>query len=161
MKFYTSVGKGLKLKVKVLGANSYIWRSYRGKTGRGAFLPPILNRVNDLIKSLTKYKNHKNIYSVILFWVKKVVKKGVLRNWGFGFSLRLCKGFSKVNFLGDFGWFFEGWKKKDFKRCYGKMCGLFPCIPFLRGLYFSFFWLKKYYGMRGLGFAIKLFQRAL
>ena len=38
LKFYTSVTKGLKLKVKVLGANSNVCRSYRGKTGRGAFL---------------------------------------------------------------------------------------------------------------------------
>ena len=33
---------------KVLVANSYVCISYRGKTGRGAFLPPppqILNRV--------------------------------------------------------------------------------------------------------------------
>ena len=32
---------------KVLGDNSYVWRSYRGETGRGAFCPlaPILNRV--------------------------------------------------------------------------------------------------------------------
>ena len=35
-KLYTSVGKGLKLKVrKFLEANSYVSRSYRGKTGRG------------------------------------------------------------------------------------------------------------------------------
>ena len=32
LKFYTSVANGLKLKV--LGANSYVYRSYRGKTGR-------------------------------------------------------------------------------------------------------------------------------
>ena len=43
LKFLTSVTKGLKLKVKVLGTKSYVCRSYRGKTGRGgggAFLPP-------------------------------------------------------------------------------------------------------------------------
>ena len=37
-----------RVKTKVLGANSYVCRSYRGKTGRDAFLhplPPILNRV--------------------------------------------------------------------------------------------------------------------
>ena len=34
-------GKRVKTKSqKVLGGNSYICRSYRGKTGRGAFLPP-------------------------------------------------------------------------------------------------------------------------
>ena len=38
LKFYTSVAKGLKLKVKsqkAFEAKSYICRSYRGKTGRG------------------------------------------------------------------------------------------------------------------------------
>ena len=47
LKFYTSVAKRSKLKVRQLGANSYVCRSYRGKTGRGgSFLPPpILNRV--------------------------------------------------------------------------------------------------------------------
>ena len=34
-KFYTSVAKGLKL-----GANSYVCRSYRGKTGTGGLFPP-------------------------------------------------------------------------------------------------------------------------
>ena len=46
----TSAAKGLKLKVrKFLGANSYVCRSYMGKTGRGSLFapPPILNRVND------------------------------------------------------------------------------------------------------------------
>ena len=33
---------------KVLGANSYVCRSYRGKTGTGGpfSLPPILNKIN-------------------------------------------------------------------------------------------------------------------
>ena len=39
LKFYTSLSKGSKLKVrKFWRANSYVCRSYRGKTGRGAFL---------------------------------------------------------------------------------------------------------------------------
>ena len=43
LKFYTIVAKGLKLTVKkILGTNSYVCRSYRGKTGRGTFLPLIL-----------------------------------------------------------------------------------------------------------------------
>ena len=51
LKFYTSLSKGLKLKnQKVLGANFYVCRSYREKTGRGGAFwcplpPPILNRV--------------------------------------------------------------------------------------------------------------------
>ena len=46
LKFSISVAKGLKLKVKVLGAKSYVCRSYKGKTGCGAFLSlPTMNRV--------------------------------------------------------------------------------------------------------------------
>ena len=43
LKFYASLSKGLKLILtfqKALGANSYVCRSYRGKTGRGPFCPP-------------------------------------------------------------------------------------------------------------------------
>ena len=48
---------------KVLGVNSYICRSYRVKTGRGAFLSPILNRVKEcswvlLIKLLDVLKQN-------------------------------------------------------------------------------------------------------
>ena len=46
LKFYTILAKGLKLKVKVFGANSYFRRSYWGKTGRrGTVLTPIPERV--------------------------------------------------------------------------------------------------------------------
>ena len=49
-KFYASMVKGLKLKVKRFGGvTSYVCRSYRRETGRGTFLPPPpppnLNRV--------------------------------------------------------------------------------------------------------------------
>ena len=48
LKFYTSVAKGLKLKA--LGANSNVCRSYKGKTSRGLFWhPPIMNRFNIFI----------------------------------------------------------------------------------------------------------------
>ena len=41
LKFYTSVAKGLILKFKDFGGNSYVYRSYRGKTGNGGlFAPP-------------------------------------------------------------------------------------------------------------------------
>ena len=41
MKFYTSVAIDLKLKMwKFWETNSYVCRSYRGKTGRGPFWPP-------------------------------------------------------------------------------------------------------------------------
>ena len=50
LKFYTSVAKELKLKFREFWGNSYVCRSYRGKTGKGGgvflSLPPILNRVN-------------------------------------------------------------------------------------------------------------------
>ena len=49
LKFYISVGKGLKLKFKKFwGTNSYVSRSYKGKTVRGPFCSPspILDRVN-------------------------------------------------------------------------------------------------------------------
>ena len=38
------------------------------------------------------------------------------------------------------------------KGCYGTMCRLFPCIPILR----SFFFLKRYHGMRVQGFTMIL-----
>ena len=34
LKIYSSVTKGLKLKHIVLRVNSYVWRSYKGKTGK-------------------------------------------------------------------------------------------------------------------------------
>ena len=54
LKFYTSVAKGSKLKVRKFREENFVvsgrkfCRSYRGKTGRGSFLPsPILNRINN------------------------------------------------------------------------------------------------------------------
>ena len=57
-------GKGVKVKSqKVLGTNSNVCRSYKGKTGRWTFLPtpppPILNRVK---RHITKKKQRKKIY---------------------------------------------------------------------------------------------------
>ena len=47
-KFYASVAKGLKIKVrKSWELNLYVYRSNRGKTGRGAFFhtpSPVLSR---------------------------------------------------------------------------------------------------------------------
>ena len=39
-----------------MGANSYVCRSYNGKTGRGLFWPPILNRVKDCFKIVGKQR---------------------------------------------------------------------------------------------------------
>ena len=72
LKFYTSVAKGLKLKVKNFWGISptfleVTWE--KGKTGRGgggAFYSPILNRVNlnllvPVEASILEYKNHPNL----------------------------------------------------------------------------------------------------
>ena len=44
LKFYARVEKGLELRVrKFLGANSYVCRNCRGKTGRGGlFATPVI-----------------------------------------------------------------------------------------------------------------------
>ena len=43
LSFHTSLAKGSKRKVKILGLNSYFRRSYRGETGRGRFAPPFFS----------------------------------------------------------------------------------------------------------------------
>ena len=44
LKFYVSVAKGLELKFrKFWGTNSYVFRSYMGKTGRGDLFAPSLH----------------------------------------------------------------------------------------------------------------------
>ena len=46
---------------KVLGDNSYVCKSYRGKTGRGTFYsPPILNRVKGSISCILKVECRKS-----------------------------------------------------------------------------------------------------
>ena len=52
LKLYTGVAKGLKLKVRNFWGNSYVCRSYKGKTGRRPFCPPILNMFNTWHSSL-------------------------------------------------------------------------------------------------------------
>ena len=83
-------GKRVKSKSQnVLRANSYICRSYRGKTGREAFWPhsrppppPILNgvKVNDRVR-ISKYENifakrYIASWSEEVFVIKKVKKIG-------------------------------------------------------------------------------------
>ena len=63
---------------KFLEANSYICRSYRGRTGREAFLtsPPILNRVNaDLSKQAQDFfrRKNKNISHTLLHFNNNIV----------------------------------------------------------------------------------------
>ena len=65
LKLYTSFEKGLKLKGnKFWGANSYVSRSYKGKT---APFPPILNRVKTL--------NYDKIFCVA---TNRIFDKGIL-----------------------------------------------------------------------------------
>ena len=65
--------KRLKLSQKFWGANSYVCRSYRGKTDRGIFLaPPIPNRVNTRIISGTSFNaNIINFKEMPLEWFKE------------------------------------------------------------------------------------------
>ena len=66
------MAKRLKLKVrKFWWANSYICRSYRGKTGRGPFWPPwpILNRV----KEKSSFKMFGLTFSSKLDWVSCII----------------------------------------------------------------------------------------
>ena len=51
--FYNSVAKGLKLKVrKFFGANSYVCKSYRGKTGPFCTPTPLRHSILNIVKSL-------------------------------------------------------------------------------------------------------------
>ena len=52
---------------KVLGAHSYVCRSYRGRTGRETFLPPILNRVNIIILRIIITITISGIITIIIF----------------------------------------------------------------------------------------------
>ena len=66
--------RGIEAKSqKVLGANTYVCRSYRGKTGRVVFLaslPPILNRVNISIHSSSL-----NIFSSSFSHLLQIIEK--------------------------------------------------------------------------------------
>ena len=82
---------------KVLGGNSYVCRSYRGKTGRGTFLPPvppIMIRVNGHITDLkqefyvsltssAKCAAHKNlqVYFIVLVQFGHLLV-GILEKYG-------------------------------------------------------------------------------
>ena len=50
LKFYTSVAKGLKLRVRKFWRLILLLLKLMANTGRGAFMPPILNRVKILLK---------------------------------------------------------------------------------------------------------------
>ena len=51
-------GKRVKTKsLKVLGANFYVCRSYREKTGRGGLFDPILNRVKTKLTTMNMTGN--------------------------------------------------------------------------------------------------------
>ena len=70
-------GKSVKNKSqKVLGANSYVYRSYRRKTGREAFLFPSPSRVGLIITSIIKY-NQKLLPTKKSKWFKNISKKTI------------------------------------------------------------------------------------
>ena len=69
-------------------------------------------RINNMIKSLKKYKNHLNIYSRDTLEIKKVFKKGVLWEWEFGFSLGFEGSFLCVFFRCTK--FYDFWVAKKF-----------------------------------------------
>ena len=73
---------------------------------------------------------------VILFWVKKVVKKGVLRKLRFEFSLGSCKDFLGMIFWAIFDGFFRDEKVNFEQKVAPKNAWV---VSFLRGLFFSFF----------------------
>ena len=85
---HQSVKKVKTKSQKVLGANSYVCRTYRGKTGMGAFLPPIQNRVKQdvILESLSvstlKILNFQAPISTVLFFL-------LLRN-----TVLLCKAYA-------------------------------------------------------------------
>ena len=71
LKFYSSIVKGLKLKVRKVWGYSYVCRSYREKTGSvGHFGSPILNRVNfgclEICTQLTYQRDLKSHFSLCL-----------------------------------------------------------------------------------------------
>ena len=69
---------------KVLGPNSYVCRSYRGKTGRERFCPPILNRVKTLVKFSVFHEDggfqNKILCSISLFKIFSHVILGKKQN---------------------------------------------------------------------------------
>ena len=82
----------------------------------------------------------------------KIVKNGELREWGFKLCLRHRRHFFRRTKLGDWRVFKKIFLKFWSSRCHRKMCGLFPCIPILKVLFF----IKWYYGIGCLSFCVKL-----
>ena len=75
-----------------MGAKSYVFRSYRGKTGRGN-LSPILNRVkNQVLAVLEKQKKKLQCYN---FWNSNIYGSDI-----YYFSTRYMCLFTKFAFLG-------------------------------------------------------------
>ena len=86
----------------------------------------------------------------------KIVKNGVLREWGFKFCLRFRRHFFRRPKSCDR----RVLKKKnvfDFglKSVIEKCVGCFLVYLFLKVLFFK----KRYYGNRGLNFSVKLVRR--
>ena len=75
-------GKSVRTKsLKVLGSNCYVCRSYRGKSGRRAFLappPPILNRLKNKAENIPFDKEIPNERYILQ--QKKIKKKLMILN---------------------------------------------------------------------------------
>ena len=110
LKFYTSVVKRLKLKVrKVLGANSNVCKNERRQTGKGGLSthPSILNRVN--IETTYIQKERSTKYFTIFFTAFWFFTKFYSFNWSNKILFRiniltsfLYIGYYLIIFIGRF-----------------------------------------------------------
>ena len=112
-----------------------------------------------MIKSLRKYKNHINIYSVILFWVKKSdLKKGYYGNEGLGLAWDCVKVFQRWIFWVIFDGFLKD-EKKDFKQnVLRKNVWVVSLDTLFKGS--SFFLVKKVLWDEGFGFCYKAIPKS-
>ena len=105
LKFYTSLLKGLKLKVrKVWGFNSYVYRNYRRKTGWGeGFLPvkskvvsppqlyvhaTIIKAINDTAYVNDSFLNNRKWIHLPMIMIQMITKEPPFRC--FSFSTSFC-----------------------------------------------------------------------
>ena len=91
--FLQQCGKRVKYKTqKVLKANSYSWRSYRGNTGwgKGLFVSHILNKFNSGVFNLWLLLNNKLFYNLRQNLLRKIQKSSmILRRRKGGFTQML------------------------------------------------------------------------
>ena len=95
LKILHQCGKKFKTKSqKVLGTNSYVCRSYRGKTGKGTFLPPPLpSWIGAFGQKKWVFDNHMKILN-LNFKEKKYSQGYNLKGCSLLFYPKLCVGMS-------------------------------------------------------------------